>query len=172
MSDKFEKNDFLNFGSSNSADAINDLPDDLLQLEAELKKMPVPALSQNETAEFYMVLDSELDKVDNRAGGLYGTLVRYGAALMTIVLLVGISFVADVKHDETLLTTDNSEYYYFDSYSGQIAVTEELDDEYIDMIVNSQVRSYGFDISEEILGEITDDELQLLEESFDVGALL
>lgn len=145
---------------------------DLGKFEAELKKLRVVPLTANETAHFYARLDAALDEADNRAGTFYRGFMRWGAAVSAMIVLVGMSFVTGLKYAENGIITESAVISNNAATDEQITEDEELDDKYVDVLINSQVQSYGYDISGDLLGDISDDELQMLNEAIDVGALL
>jgi hypothetical protein len=145
---------------------------DLGRLEAELRKLKVPPMTQNETARFYARLDSALDNAEIRTGWFNRVFLRWGAVGAAMIVLVGMSFVTGLKYAQNGIVADVGTVSDYTASDDQITEDTELDDKYVDMLISSQVQSYGYDISDDILGEISDDELQMLNEAIDVGALL
>ena len=142
------------------------------KLEAELKKLKVAPLTQSETARFYARLDAALDEAATRPNIFYRGFLRWGAVVSAMVVLVGMSFITGIKYGQNGITADSRITSFSTSAVDQVTEDEELDDKYVDMLITSQVQSYGYDISGDLLGEISDDELQMLKEAIDVGALL
>ena len=158
MTDKFENNDSPGLG----------------RLEAGLKKLKVPALSQNETAQFYARLDAALDVADQKSGWFGKSLLRWGAAAAAMVIIVGMSFITGMKYGQNG-TLPNSAITYNYLATGQQSTdtdSEELDDKYVEMLISSQVQSNGYDISDDLLGSLSKDELQRLNREINVGDLL
>lgn len=141
-------------------------------LEAELGKLRVAPMTQGETARFYARLDAALDEVDSRPGVLYRGFLRWGAAVSAMIVLVGMSFVTGLKYNNNGIIAENGTAVNYSSTDSLTTEDEELDDKYVDVLITSQVQSYGYDISGDLLGEISDDELQMLNEAIDVGGLL
>jgi len=148
-----------------------DLPD-LGGLETELKKLRVPAMTQNETARFYARLDTALDHVAMQPNWFNRVVMRWGAVGAAMVVLVGMSFVGGLRYGQTGLISTGDTTSAYTATVDQATEDEELDDKYVEMLVSSQVQSYGYDISDDLLGGLSDDELQMLNEKIDVGDLL
>ncbi len=142
------------------------------KLEADLKKLKVPPLSQNETAQFYARLDTALDIADHRSGQFGKSLLRWGAAVSAMVVIVGMSFVTGLKYGQNGVLPDSTITYNYLATGQQSTDSEELDDPYVEMLISSQVQSNGYDISDDLLGNLSKDELQMLNKEIDVGDLL
>jgi len=143
----------------------------LLSLESSLDVYTPEPLSGTEIASFNDGLDEKIGRHLNRATGFYRLAVRYGVAVSAVFLLVFISIFSNKEMKEN--GTDTL-LYYFSDYTGELELYDDtwVDDEYVEEAVGAFVRYNGIGSSELVVGELSAEELQYLENNLDVGGLL
>jgi len=143
----------------------------LMALESTLGDYAPEPLSE---AEFSGIMDRVDEKVSgyvNRATGIYRWAVRYGVAASAVFLLVFISIFSNLP------TTENSTdtiTYYLSEYTGEVEMFSDswIDDQYVDEAVGAWVDLNGIGSSELVVGDLSAEELQYLENNITLGGLL
>jgi len=132
----------------------------------------VEPMTAGESARMEYRLDERISRYNQRVGGFYRFMVRYGTSLAALVLIVTMSYfsafrggVGSTDVIEELLV---SEIEY-----GYVTITElPLDDNYVDQIITDFVARYGYESSRLILDQLESEEIEYLEKNFDVGGIL
>jgi len=174
MTDSNNKNrELIEFGALHES-----APDDLTFLEKELKDLNVEPLSNEEAAMLSERLDVSISRFRYQAFGLYRFMTRYAVSAAAVLLLVVMGsltqFSVEVPDSTTVAvseyTMDDEEVLF--TLIDDDEINENLDDEYINTVVNSYVWSSGDGASGQLLNEITTEEYDYLINSFNAEDML
>jgi hypothetical protein len=143
---------------------------ELQLLNESLSVLKIEPISTTESAKFQYGLDNKIDNYINRAFGFYRFAVRYGVAISAVFLLMFISFIPQFSDTEYQDNSDQVQYTYM--YDEYINTDEEIDEEYINIVIDDFSDLNGYNAGEMIIGELNDDEFEYLIENIDVGGLL
>lgn len=151
-----------------------DLYENYVGLEKDLKSFKIKPLSSVEFAMVQQKLDLTIDRYQRRAVSLYSLLTRYGAGLMTVLFLFFVSlwsgFEYGVYYTENTVPSDT--YYLADNGYEENDEDETMDDDYIGLLLYDYTQNNGFNSGDLLLGELTADEFEYLENSLDLGDIL
>lgn len=162
---------------------------ELLALEKPLKEMPVPAMTIRESVLLNERLDTQIELIKSRGIRSYRSAAGLGALAVTVLLVVFISFWNRYSIPETISKNGAAQSSYvlaadsaIDNIVGsidstQFAMIASSDDEPVDssyylMAIDSYVQRVGSGAGELILGDISDEELEYLEEKIDWSDIL
>jgi predicted anti-sigma-YlaC factor YlaD len=153
---------------------------ELSSLEEGLKFEPDP-LTKEEFADLQESLENKISRFQNRAFLFYRVAVRYGASLAAVILLVFVSILghnsqrlrplsdgdsaaALISINSDSLTSGSTAISSLIAESAEASDTSEvtLDDQYLDVIISNYIEAYGFNAGEMLLGELDNQELQIL----------
>jgi hypothetical protein len=145
--------------------------DSILFLQKNLQETAFEPLSAREFTSMQDSLNKKINQFQMRTASFYKYSLRLGTALMTAVLLFLVSLWSGF--DNGIMYSDQAEqvngYYYTDN--GFID-DETIDDNYLDLILDDYTIEKGFNSGESLLGELTADEFDYLENNFDMGDIL
>ncbi len=150
------------------------LYDEYVSLEKDLKGLKIEPLSSTEFAMAQQKLDSKINLYQRRAVSFYSLLTRYGAGLTAVVFLFFVSlwsgFEYGVYYSENAIQSDS--YYFADNGYDDSDEDETINEEYIGLLLYDYTQSNGFDAGDQLLGELTQDEFEYLENNLDLGDIL
>jgi hypothetical protein len=145
----------------------------LVSLEKTLTVAPAPSLTKMEFSKLQSKLDSRINKYHDKALNFYRLSFKYGATMAAILLLVFASFFGKYKFqdikpadtDSLLATLTIAEDF---SASGD----EVIEEPYLDLVIDNYVDNYGFNTSEMLIGDLSDEELEYLKNKINAGDIL
>ena len=139
-------------------------------LERDLSQVEITPLTSTEFALIQQGLDKRINSFQSRAISFYRLSTRYGAGLIAAAFLFFVSlwsgFEYGVYHSENNAQTGS---YYLagnDTYED-----ETIDENYVDLLMYDYTMKNGFN-SGEILGDLSQDEIEYLEKNLNVGDIL
>jgi len=148
--------------------------EEFVTLEKDLKKQTINPLSAVEFATMQQKLDEQINRYQRRAISFYSIFTRFGAGLAAIALLFLVSLWSGFEYG--VYYTENSyqsdAYYYADNGYDISDEEETMNDEYIELLINDYTQSAGYNSTDLLLGDITADEFEYLENNFDLGDIL
>jgi len=140
-------------------------------LENDLRSLKVKPLGAVEFAAMQQILDENINRYQRRAVSFYNLFTRYGAGLITVTFLLFVSlwsgFEYGVYYADNAVQSDMS-YLADNDYEED----ETMNDEYIELLLYDYIQDYGFDSGELLLGDLTQEEFNYLEDNFDMGDIL
>lgn len=139
-------------------------------LEGGLSALRIEPISTTESAVFQYKLDNKIDNYINRVFGFYRFGVRYGVALSAVILLMFVSIIPQFSNMEYQDDADQAQYTYI--YYEYTAGSDQIDEEYIDIVIDDFSDLNGYNAGEMIIGELDDDEFEYLIENINVGDML
>jgi hypothetical protein len=178
MADKKEKmRELIEFG--NLSDSASD---DLAFLEKELKSLTVEPLTAKETALLSERLDDGIARFRYQAFGLYRFVTRYAVSVAAVLLVVVMASMTKFKPaiqesaapavSEYAVESAVNEEDVIYSLVDDEDLSENLDDDYINTVVNAYVWKTGDDASGKLLDEISTEEYDYLLNSFNAEDML
>jgi predicted anti-sigma-YlaC factor YlaD len=145
--------------------------EDLLMLTAALNKEDIEPIKADEFALVAERLDEGIARYLNRATGLYRFVIRYGVSAASVFLLIFVSLMSGFKSSEYHKAAVDS-FLGQDEYGLQAAEEDSLDSGYIDIVVHDVLNKYGYNTGDMLLGDLSSDELEYIENRLDVGGIL
>ncbi|MCP4703357.1 MAG: hypothetical protein GY865_02005 [candidate division Zixibacteria bacterium] len=150
------------------------LYDKYISLENELKDMKIKPLDSIGFAMVQQKLDNRINLYQRRAVSFYNVLTHYGAGLVTVVFLFFVSLWSGFEYG--VYYSENSDltnaYYFADNGYDDSDEDETINEEYIGLLLYDYTQSNGFDAGNQLLGELTADEFEYLENNLDLGDIL
>jgi hypothetical protein len=150
------------------------LYEEYLKLENDLNNLAIKPLSAVEFAMVQQKLDKKINRFQRKAISFYGLFTRYGAGFVAAAFLFFVSlwsgFEYGVYYTENETAYDS--YYLADNGYSESDEVETMDDEYIGLLLNDYTQNYGFNSSDLLLGDLTQDELEYLENNLNAGDIL
>ena len=140
-------------------------------LEKELKRLIIKPLSAVEFAAMQQKLDESINRYQRRAISFYGLLTRYGAGLITAAFLFFVSLWSGFEYGVYYAENDVEYESYYPAGNGDDE-DETMNDEYIELLLYDYTQSNGFNSGELLLGDLTQDEFDYLENNLDMGDIL
>lgn len=145
-----------------------------VELEKDLKSLAIKPLSSVEFAMVQQKLDETINRYQRRAVSLYSLLTRYGAGLITVIFLFAVSLWSGFEYGMDYFDNEAqyNSYYLVDYGDYADDEDETMTDEYIELLLYEYIESNGFNSGELLLGDLTADEFDYLENSLDLGEIL
>jgi len=147
----------------------------LKAMEATLQDTPAASLDPNEFASMQMKLDERINRYQMRAISFYRLSLRFGTALGAFLLVAVISFWSGLdiglkSYDETSLSMYDTYYLVYDT--DIVEDEQDMDDDYIDLLLYEYTNDFGFNAGDILLEDITSDEMEYLEKQLEIGDIL
>lgn len=144
------------------------LYDKYVSLEKDLKNLTINAPGAVEFAAMQKKLDESINRYQRRAVSFYRLSTRYGAGLVTVIFLFFVSLWSGFEDGVDYAENDA----LYDSFYLADNGDESMNDEYIELLLYDYTESYGFNSGELLLGDLTVDEFDYLENNLDLGDIL
>ena len=147
----------------------------LKTMEATLQNSTVASLDPNEFASMQLKLDERINRYQMRAISFYRLSLRFGTALGAFLLVAVISFWSGLdiglqSYDEASVAMYDTYYLVYDS--DIVEEEQDMNEQYIDLLLFEYTNDFGFNAGDMLLEDITSDELEYLEKELDAGDIL
>jgi len=143
----------------------------LQTLQSGLQPFDSAPMTAGELAILNDRLDSAITRYLNRATGLYRFAVRYATMMTAVILVVAISFMPAWLPNQSA----DRDVEYLSTTSGYEAATtagESLDSAYVDIAVYDFLQHHRYNSGELLLGELSAEELEYIDENITLGGIL
>jgi len=155
-------------------DQCRNLYEEFVSLEKDLNGVTIESLSAVEFASMQQKLDENINRYNKRAISFYNLFTRYGAGLVTVGFLFFVSLWSGFEYG--VYYTENSDqfesYYLTDNGDESSDEDETMNDEYIDLLLYDYTQNNGYNSGDLLLGDLTVDEFDYLENNLDWGDIL
>lgn len=116
-------------------------------------------------------LENRIAAYTRRAFGFYNWFTRYGVSLAAVILLVAVSLISTIP-SSTGVDTVVTQLDFIDPYAVYDTESYDLDEEYLNVMVDEYKSDYRYNSAEELIGEIDTLEFDYLMQTIDVGDIL
>jgi len=154
-----------------SCPACRDFYRSLEMLQDSLNEISASGLSPAESMRLEAGLDERINRYQQRSLSFYRISLRVSTAVAALVLVVfiGLWTGSDQEAVDTEFTSIG-EMFIFDSSADEENL--EFDEEYVNIVIDDYVDRYGFESGGQLLGDISEEELEYLNSTFDMGDIL
>ncbi len=150
------------------------LYEEYVSLERDLNDLTIEPLSAVEFASMQQKLDENINRYNRRAISFYSLFTRYGAGLVAVGFLFFVSLWSGFEYG--VYYTENSEqsdtYYLADNGDENSDEDETMNDDYIGLLLYDYTQNNGYNSGDLLLGDLTQDEFDYLENNLDLGDIL
>ncbi len=155
-------------------DQCRNFYEEYVSLEKELNGLTIEPLSAVEFASMQQKLDENINRYNRRAISFYNLFTRYGAGLVAVGFLFFVSLWSGFEYGVYYSEHDiQSETYYLADYGDESSDEDEtINDEYIELLLYDYTQNNGYNSGDLLLGDLTQDEFDFLENNLDLGDIL
>jgi hypothetical protein len=143
------------------------------RFEQIMRQLDVKPLSNEERVRFTEKLDNRINRYQRRAVSFYRMSYGMGTAMLALIAISVISIWSSVhqidNNGQDYMTDLNALSNYY-GYSE--ATSDTLNERYVDLLVSDYVSEYGTASSDYLLGDLSDEEIQYIQNNLDVGDIL
>jgi predicted anti-sigma-YlaC factor YlaD len=137
----------------------------------EVLAVPEISMTAQEAIRLNEKLDYRIAGYTRRAFGFYNWFTRYGVSLAAVILLVAVSLISTIP-SSTGVDTIVTQLDFIDSYAAYDTESYDLDEEYLNVLVDEYKSDYRYNSAEDLIGEIDTLEFDYLMQTIDVGDIL
>lgn len=150
------------------------LYENYVALEKGLNDLVIEPLGAVEFAAMQQKLDDSINRYQRRAISFYSLATRYGAGLVAVAFLFFVSLWSGFEFGVYYSESNNQSDIYYLADNGDIEDDEDesMNEEYIELLLYDYTESNGFNSGDMLLGDLTLDELEYLENNLDAGDIL
>jgi len=138
-----------------------------------MRQLEVKPLGNEERVRFTEKLDKRINRYQRRAVSFYRMSFGMGIAMLALIAISVISIWSSMHQIDgdgqdymTELNVLNGYYGYSETSS------DTLNEGYVDLLVSEYIGEYGTSSSDYLIGDLSDEEIQYIENNLDVGDIL
>jgi len=142
-------------------------------LEENLASLEIEPMTDKEFTNLSNNLDSAIEESQSKGVRYYNMLIRYGASLAAVIILLFFSFFHGFKTQVTKpINTDSLLTALQVPDTTQVSDNEQIDTPYVNVLVNNYVEDHGSSSSEMLIGDLSQEEMEYLENKMKAGDIL